>query len=140
VAVEELVGDWISLPEDCHCRLGESPRTGTLGHLTLIGERVWDCAQTFRIVLGPVGLPQFLPLLPGGDSLRCLTALVRNYVGDELAWELTVILRKEEVPPTRLGECGQLGWTTWLACESRGRDADDMLLRPMTAGEMMNHE
>lgn len=140
VAIEEFVGAWISLPKDCHCRLGESLRTGTLGQLTLLGERAWDCAQTFRIVLGPVGLPQFLRLLPGGDSLRCLTALVRNYAGDELAWELVLILKKEEVPPTRLGDCGQLGWTTWLACESRGRDADDMLLRPMTAGETMNHE
>jgi type VI secretion system protein ImpH len=131
VALEEFVGRWIDLPADCLCRLGESPGTGTLGLMAIAGERVWDCVHTFRIVFGPVGLATFVRLLPDGDSLARVGALVRNYLGEELGWELRLVLNKEEVPPTNLGERGQLGWTTWLACETRDRDADDLVLEPV---------
>ena len=40
-------------------------------------------------------------------------------------------VKKDEIPPTTIGEQGQLGWTTWLACESRDGDADDLVLRPV---------
>ena len=131
VVVREFVGRWIDLPPDCLCRLGQSPTTATLGSMAIAGARVWDCAQTFRIVMGPLDLMSYLLLLPGGDSLRRLIALVRNYVGDELGWELELVLQKNEIPPTNIGEQGLLGWTTWLACESRGGDADDLVLRPV---------
>lgn len=131
VAVEEFVGRWIDLPPDCLCRLGQAPATATLGTMAIAGARVWDCAQTYRIILGPLDLELYLRLLPGGQSLRRLAAMVRNYTGDELGWELELILKKEQVPRTSLGEQGQLGWTTWLACESRAADADDLVLRPV---------
>ena len=54
-------------------------------------------------------------LLPGGASFHKLVPIVRNYAGDVLAWD--VLLRAAtaaEVPDTRLGRQGRLGWTTWL--------------------------
>lgn len=126
--IEEFAARWINLPPDCLCRLGDSPTTGTLGVNATVGDRVWDCAQTFRLVLGPVGWRQFARLLPGSESLRRLQAMVRNYIGDELAWDVQVILKKEEIPATSLGAAGQLGWTSWLAAATRDRDADDVVL------------
>ena len=94
----------------------------------VIGERVWDCQHRFRIVMGPMNLEEFQRFLPGSDSLRRLVAWVRNYVGDELLWDVNLILQKEEVPPLQLGEGTRLGWTTWLSSQPLARDADDLKL------------
>jgi type VI secretion system protein ImpH len=128
--IHEFVGQWLPLPDDYLLRLGESPSTGRLGVSTTIGARVWDCQQKFRIVLGPVDFSEFQRLLPGGESLRRLKALVRNYVGDQLGWDLNIILKKEEVPPLRLGYVGNLGWTSWLTSQTPAADAGDLVLEP----------
>ena len=59
----------------------------------------------------------FYGLLPVSDGLPALVAQVRNYIGNELDWDLNMILEKEEVPPVKLGEMGLLGWTTWITTE-----------------------
>ena len=130
VNIEQFVGNWMELPVDGLCRLGESRGTGTLGTTAIIGERVWDRQNKFRIIMGPLGLSAYRRLLPRGDSLKRLTAIVRNYIGDELGWDLNLILEREEVPPLRLGGEGQLGWTTWLTGEPLPEDADDLMLDP----------
>ena len=53
-------------------------------------------------------------LLPGGDDLVRLQAVVRNYVGDEMSWDANLVLAGTEVPRITLGCQGRLGWTTWL--------------------------
>jgi type VI secretion system protein ImpH len=132
VRVETFVGHWLPLSESSRCRLGETPTTGLLGLTAVIGERVWDCQHRFRIVMGPMTLDEFRRFLPGTDSLRRLVAWVRNYVGDELLWDVNLILKKEEVPPLVLGEGSQLGWTTWLTGQPLARDADDLKLDAVT--------
>ena len=132
VAVETFVGHWLPLDEKSRCRLGETPATGLLGLTAVIGERVWDCQHKFRIVIGPMALREFQRFLPGSDSLRRLVAWVRNYVGDELFWDLNLVLKKEEVPPLVLGQQSQLGWTTWLSDRPPARDADDLKLDAVT--------
>jgi type VI secretion system protein ImpH len=126
--VDTFVGHWLPLDQASRCRLGETPATGLLGMTAVIGERVWDCQHRFRIVMGPMKLEEFQRFLPGSDSLRRLVAWVRNYVGDELLWDVNLILRKEEVPPLQLGEGTRLGWTTWLSSQPLTRDADDLKL------------
>ena len=132
VTIENFVGHWLPLSETSRCRLGTSPTTGLLGVTAVIGERVWDCQYKFRIVIGPMPLEEFQRFLPGSDSLRRLVAWVRNYVGDELLWDVNLILKREEVPPLKLGEETQLGWTTWLTSQPLGRDADDLKLDAIT--------
>ena len=102
-----------------------------IGVSAAIGERVWDCQHRFRIVYGPLTLADYERMLPGGDSLFAMVALVRNYVGDEYAWDVNLVLEREQVPQARLGEYGRLGWTTWLAPETIGADADDLHLDPV---------
>ncbi len=129
--LNEFVPAWLRLPEEGRCRLGESAETGTLGVSAAIGEQVWDCQHRFRIIYGPLSLADYERMLPGGDSLRDMVALVRNYVGDEYAWDVNLVLERRQLPQTRLGEYGRLGWTTWLAPETIGRDADDLHLDPV---------
>ena len=44
-----------------------------------------------------------------GQSLKRLRALVRSYLGDELAWDVNLILKGDEVPPLTLGKTNRLG-------------------------------
>jgi type VI secretion system protein ImpH len=95
-----------------------------------IGERVWDCQQKFRVTVGPIGYRDYERLLPGGDSLARLIAVVHNYIGLELTWDVHLILKKQEVPEAELGRRGQLGWSTWLVSQPRPADSADLILDP----------
>lgn len=130
VKVEQFVGHWIKLPEDCLCRLGESPDSGSLGMNTVIGARVWDCQSRFRIVLGPLDIDQYQRLLPSGNSLQRLVSIVKNYIGMELSWDIQLILEKRQAPLLKLGKNAQLGWTTWLKKDSFDKDHQDLILDP----------
>ncbi|MFO1078560.1 MAG: type VI secretion system baseplate subunit TssG [Planctomycetota bacterium] len=129
VAVEEFVGRWLPMPGEVRCRLGDR-RGATLGQSAFLGDSIWDCSQTIRIVCGPLGLDHYERMLPGGESWQRLEALVRSYIGYELAYEVRLVLRADEVPPLRLGETSRIGWTSWLGEPDGRRDADDLLLQP----------
>lgn len=128
IEIEEFVGRWISLPKQCLCELGGNRRAARLGSNATVGYRVWDYQQTFRIILGPVSYDSFQRMLPGREGLKRLTDIVRNYLGDELAWELKLILKKDEVPRVSLGRQGSLGWTTWVQAGTPTQHADDLVL------------
>jgi type VI secretion system protein ImpH len=130
VRIEEFVGRWLSLPPDCRLYLGETPTTGALGVSTTLGARVWDHQSKFRVRMGPLRLAEYLALLPGSTALPRVKAVVRNYTGDALEWDLNLVLAEPEVPPLRLGAGPRLGWTTWLASGRLGRHGDDLKLDP----------
>jgi len=130
VRIEEFIGHWLVLPDDCRLRLGTSPTSGLLGQTTTLGGRVWDHQSKFRVIIGPLGLVDFRRLLPGGDSLNRVRDLVRNYLGDQLDWDLNPVLAAPEVPKLRLGRGGRLGWTTWLLSRPLCREGDDLKLNP----------
>jgi len=136
VDIREFVGQWLPLPDDCICRLGESPETGSLGWTAIVGSRVWECQQKFRLRFGPMTLAEYERLLPGGNSLRRLIAWVKNYLADELLWDVQLVLKKEEVPPLAMGKIGRLGWTTWLTSRPLDHDAEDLVLQPQQAEGM----
>ncbi len=126
--IETFRGHWLSLPESCVCRLGESPETGSLGVTTIVGARVWDSQLKFRVRLGPMRLADLQRLLPSGDSFRRLKCWVKNYVGEEYFWDTQLVLKADEVPQTCLGMGGMLGWTSWLKSVPMERDAEDLVL------------
>ena len=37
------------------------------------------------------------------------------YLGDEFDWEVELALPAGKIEPSRLGEAGRLGWTSWMA-------------------------
>ena len=70
-----------------------------------------------------------------GVSLDRLIAAVRSYTGDELQWDLQLILQKEETPPLGLGIVGRLGWSSWLIRDPIPNDPDDLVLDAMRVPE-----
>jgi type VI secretion system protein ImpH len=127
VEIQEFVPHWVQLPPESLCLLGRDPNTGTLGSTLTAGARIKVYHHRFRIVIGPLRLASYERLLPGGEGLAKLVPIVRNYVGDELEFELNLILRHDEVPAVRLGKSGKLGWTGWLGKRRRGVDARDLI-------------
>jgi type VI secretion system protein ImpH len=126
--IEQFVGHWMTLPEEIQSRIGRIEDGNRLGASLLLGRKVWDCQNKFRIVVGPLGYDDYRRFMPGGDSLRRLLAWVKTYVGLALDWDVRLILKKEEVPPLRLGGPLRVGWSTWLTSASPRRDADQMLI------------
>ena len=57
--------------------------------------------------------------------------MVRNFIGDELSWDVNLILKERDIPTLKLGENGRLGWTTWLSGKSG--DASDATFDPVLA-------
>jgi type VI secretion system protein ImpH len=130
VEIDQFFPQWVRLPQQSLCKLGESEATGSLGATASIGERFHVYHHKFRIRIGPMTLRDFKRLLPDGHSLSRLLPLVRNYIGDELAWDVMLILFKVEVPSVRLGQDGLLGWTSWLGTRRTEVDATDLVLEP----------
>ncbi len=128
VQVESFVGSWLTLPAADHTTLAGRPDAATLGGGALLGARVWSRTHKIRLIFGPLSLEEYERLLPGGDSFHKLVPIVRNYAGDLLAWEVQFVLHREEVPDTRLGQRGRLGWTTWLKPRRSLRNAADLRL------------
>ncbi|MES2967730.1 MAG: type VI secretion system baseplate subunit TssG [Pseudomonadota bacterium] len=130
VRLQQFVGSWLELEPDDRWQLGA--RAG-LGQATSIGSRVWTRAAKFRLRIGPMGLEEYRRLLPGGPSLARVDALVRNYIGDRLDWDVNLVLKGAEVPQPILGSTASLGQTLWIGHRKPGRDADELFVNPAMA-------
>lgn len=133
VKLEEFVGQWLAIEPGDELRLDQGALTGSLGVDTILGERVWDCQSKFRLVIGPLSRANFESLLPTGHRLRTVVDLVRNYLGDELDWDVQPVLKHDEVTPARLGEYAQLGWNSWLCEEAPAEDFAELVIEPSPA-------
>ncbi len=129
VQVREFIAHWMRIPKNDRFQLGESSMKGCLGQDTIIGERVWQRQDKFQVRVGPLGLERYESFLPTGKSFNALVSAVRNYVGMELLWEISLVLKKEEKPVTCLGKRGALGWTSWLETDSQVDHVEDLLLQ-----------
>jgi len=130
--LDEFVGEWLALPESDIFRMGQKRSSATMGSI-ILGAEVWSCQHKFRVVMGPVGYADYLSLLPDAPRIGRLTALVRNYAGDEWAWDVNLVLKREEVPKLRLDGQSRLGWTAWLGQRTAETDADDLIFNPPVA-------
>jgi type VI secretion system protein ImpH len=128
VSIEQWCGHWLTLADSERSRLGQ--RGGAvLGRSAVLGSKVWDVQHKFRIALGPLELDQYMRFLPGGADLPRLQALVRSWVGIEFAWDLKLVLMRDEVPTSNLSARGlPLGHASWLGHVRRSRDAGDLCI------------
>jgi type VI secretion system protein ImpH len=102
-----------------------------LGVSTVLGARAWQRQTKFRLAFGPLRQDQFQSMLPGGPRLRRLVALVRNYVGDALNWDVRLFLDKRVSQPFRLDGITRLGWTSWLGHCPEGEGREDLIFSPL---------
>ncbi|MGS0743825.1 type VI secretion system baseplate subunit TssG [Glaciimonas sp. GG7] len=132
--IEQFVGHWMRLPPETHSRIGHLYNGNRLGSTMVLGRSVWDCQNKFRIVFDRLPYADYQRLLPGGDSLRRLQAWVRSYTGLALAWDVRLVLDKQELPSLRLGAADmggtRLGWTSWLTSTAPQHDPDQLLIQP----------
>lgn len=128
VVIEQWCGHWMALARDERTRLGRR-RGALLGRSAVLGGSVWDVQHKFRIAMGPLRLDQYRRFLPGGPDLARLQALVRAWLGIEFAWDLKLILQRDEVPAFKLGaRATALGHAIWLGRYRRPGDADDLCI------------
>lgn len=135
VRVDQFQGHWMPLGREERSRLKRDGQSA-VGRGAVLGKSVWDVQHKFRIVIGPLNWERFASLLPDGSPLAQLRALVRQYVGFEFAWDLRLILKRDEVPSWTLSSgrdrrVGRLGRTAWLSGAKghrRGADADQLVM------------
>ncbi len=127
VQVIEFVGCWLELEPGDRWKMGMPAQ---LGRTASVGERVWTRSAKFRLRIGPLGYDEYQRLLPGTGSLERLRAIVRNYVGDALDFDVNLVLRAQDVPQPILGETVRLGQTSWVGNTKRKKDADQLYLEP----------
>jgi len=130
ILIEEFVGEWLTIEPSEQTRLGLNPETATLGISALIGSKVWSCQHKFRITFGALTQAEYNSLLPSGQRLKTLVAIIRNYLGDEMSWDIRLILKKEQVKGVSLNQGERLGWTSWLGKRKSNEDAGELLLNP----------
>jgi type VI secretion system protein ImpH len=128
--LEEFVGEWTPLKEEERWRIARTAFAGQLGISTILGARAWQRQTKFRLVFGPLKRDDFQSMLPGSPRLKRLMALVRNYVGDSLNWDVRLFLDKRVSQPFRLDRITRLGWTSWLGHCPEGEGREDLIFDP----------
>lgn len=129
VDVRSFQGMRLELPPDSRCQVGRSRATGELGATCFAGDTIWAAHLKFRLRFGPLGWSDYHSLLPSGEAYRRVADWVVSYVGDELFWEMQLVLRRTDVPECRLGGGVLLGWSTWLGVPATDRDVDDLVFQ-----------
>jgi type VI secretion system protein ImpH len=128
--VEQFIGEWVDIPESGRWRLGYSREVSAMAETTVVGARAWQCNHKFRIVLGPLSRDELQRFLPGAPNLERLTALVRSYVGRELAWDVRLTLAPDASDQLQLARGGRMGWNTRLGRSHSGATNEDLIVDP----------
>lgn len=124
--VIENVPRWVPIPS----RSGLGDGGLEIGGSATIGERIYDRSSKFRLRLGPMNFEQYLALLPGGEDVQDLKALIRLGAPDYLEYDVQLQVPSETLPETQLGRSGaQLGFTT-----SAGEPKEDVFSRVVDYG------
>jgi type VI secretion system protein ImpH len=134
--VEQFLPCWYEMDDADRTQLGH--RNSKLGDDMSLGSEVCLSQWRFRVRLGPMNFDMYQALLPEGKAFHLLSSVIRLATGPECDTEYTLVLEKEEVPGLQLGASDssevsspcRLGWSTWLKCENRDRDADDAVFTP----------
>lgn len=131
-------GRWLAVPPAEQSQLGRE-RAVRLGHDAMAGAAIRDFSSAFRIVVGPLDYRDYLAMAPGGRLSEDIIALTRLYVGTGLAFDIRVILKKEQIPFSRPGDSAdppRLGWNAWARIAPAPADcADGLVAAPNRAPE-----
>lgn len=123
--IEQFVGQWIAVPENEQTRLGM--QACVFGESAFAGSRMWDRQNKIRIRLGPLNNEQFADFLPGRAGSAAVIELVQFCLGQTLACDVALILKKDCVPPAQLAGSAplQLGYNAWLHARTPAAHPDD---------------
>ena len=119
--VEEFVGTRLLIQEEELTLLGN--RYNRLGDDALLGRRIYSVQDKIRIRVFASDLTQYTRFLPSGDLCEPLADLVFFYNGEQLDWDVELAIASGAAKAARLGEFGQLGWTSWMAPNWTSKEA-----------------
>jgi type VI secretion system protein ImpH len=133
VEVEQFVGAWYKLDESTQFCMGDGTDVSEqLGFGAVVGDEVWDTQGRVRIRIGPLRMNRYLDFLPSGSAYAPLRAMAAFYAGNEIDFEVQLILDRRDVPVCELGAEGEtaprLGWLTWARTKPMGRDPGETIL------------
>ncbi|HBZ14768.1 type VI secretion system baseplate subunit TssG [Pantoea sp. NPDC088449] len=132
VQIREYVGQWITLQRDDQTQLGFGQESALLGDGAMLGDTVLDRQHKFQLIFGPLTLKQYIRFSPWGQDLPVLCEWIRQFVGFEYAWEVSLVLNASDVPCATLGDAYQLGYTSWLERENHDSPLPGMSFEPET--------
>ncbi len=138
VVLEQCSGSWFNISREQRISIGKL--NCTLGRNASLGERVFGRSGSFRLFFGPLQYPDFIKLLPGGDSWKWLTSFLKIFLQGRLAYEVELKLFAREIP--RLCLTGKkedeenkerepmalLGLNTWLFSDRPSEGTQSVLL------------
>lgn len=124
VAIQTNIGYWIEVNEE-RTQIG-ADNGYMLGDGLLLGNKLYNMQNKFRIVVGPLTLAAYQSFFKDGNNTARLRAWVRMFVADEYEWDIQPVLMQKEVPLMDLGGKTQLGLSTWLG--KVARDAEDLIV------------
>jgi type VI secretion system protein ImpH len=133
VEVEQFVGAWYKLDESTQfCMEDGTEVSEQLGVGAVVGDEVWDTQGRVRLRMGPLRMARYLDFLPSGAAYAPLRSIVEFYAGNEIDFEVQLILDRRDVPACDLGAEGEagprLGWITWARTKPMGRDPGETIL------------
>ncbi|HEI8864702.1 TPA: type VI secretion system baseplate subunit TssG [Serratia odorifera] len=91
---------------------GIRQKMGILGR-TRVGRRFFDAQHTARITLGPLPAPHYQAYQPGGERLAALLAICRDYVGQQILFDVALDIITQPEMSGRLGQA-RLSKDGWL--------------------------
>jgi type VI secretion system protein ImpH len=113
VEIEQFIGMRLVFDPADRTRLGGGHCT--LGSDALLGASVYSVEDKFRVKIVARDMEQFRRFLPNGDRCEPLADAVFFHLGEQFEWDVELALPVGEVRPVRLGQSGNLGWTSWMA-------------------------
>jgi type VI secretion system protein ImpH len=119
--VDEFVGSRLALDPQDYTMLGKGHHA--LGKEAMLGRSVYSVQDKIRVRIYTRDLAQYMRFLPSGDLCEPLADLLYFYNGAQLDWDTELAIPSGAVEPMRLGQFGQLGWTTWMAPDWTTKDA-----------------
>lgn len=146
VQVLQFQGQWlrIALTDQTRMqlsRLGEQSHN-QLGVDAVVGERVWNVENRFRIRLGALSYQEFKRFSPRADRLAALHTLARTYIGPQLEFDIQAVVQRDQVPSIRLGNESApscLGWNSWLGNWPFEHDAQDAVFELTDSETISTH-
>lgn len=148
ICLELMLNDFLGIPvkvhqfflrrleiaEDEQTRLGDvNLMNAVLGQTAIAGATCLNRTGSIRVTIGPVSYAQYLSLMPDKPLYRELIELIRLFCGPSLTYDLQIVLKKEEVPQTRLDSSspvGRLGWDSWALQGAAKSDSADTVFDP----------
>ncbi|MDR5784951.1 type VI secretion system baseplate subunit TssG [Caballeronia sp. LZ065] len=128
--VNEYTPGWIAIEPARQSALPLRLGANASGAGAMLGRAVRDAQHGFEIVIGPLPMERFRQFLPDTEAAMQLADWVRFYAGDELEWNVRVLLARADVRGASVGMQQRLGWDTWVGERLSPTDAGDLVYGP----------